>query len=106
MVAVIYLNILTFHGDFSSQAYLISSLALNVTTGLASFNFVFPLVINLIFFKTFRREFFYYFTRIKPIDGTVEPTITGRRNGINTITQGGISMITMNRSVALKNTRR
>lgn len=102
MVNVIYYNILTFRGNFTSRTYLITSLLLSFTTGLASCNFVFPLVVNLIFFKTFRREFFYYFTRFRPIDGSVRPTNTGqsiRRNGLHTITTGGISMITMNRSL-------
>jgi hypothetical protein len=71
MIVGIYLNILTYNGDFTSPAYLIASLALSLSTVLASCNFAFPLIVNLIFFKAFRREFFFYFTRWKFIGGSV-----------------------------------
>jgi hypothetical protein len=58
MVVGIYQNILKYNGDYTSQAYLISNLAFSISGGLASFSLAFPLVVNTIFFKAFRREFF------------------------------------------------
>jgi hypothetical protein len=104
MVVSIYLNIFTYNGDSSSPAYLIANLALSISTLLASCNFAFPLIVNCIFFRAFRREFFYYFTRFKFIGGSVRPTnsvFVTRRNNINS--KGGISMITMDRSVEIRN---
>jgi hypothetical protein len=104
MIVGIYLNILTYNGDFTSPAYLIASLALSLSTVLASCNFAFPLIVNLIFFKAFRREFFFYFTRWKFIGGSVRPSnsvLVTRKNKMNTM--GGISMITMNRSMEIRN---
>ena len=76
----------------TSQAYLITSV-------MASLNFVFPLAVNLIFFGTFRREFFYYFSGLKLINGSVRPTNTGTDRNKN-ITDGGIRMIQINGPVA------
>jgi len=92
MVVGIYFNILTYNRDLTSQAYLITRLVFSIASVLASFNFVFPLVVNLIFFGTFRREFFYYFTRLKLINGSVRPTNTDTGRNKN-ITGGGINMI-------------
>ena len=96
MVVGIYQNILKYNGDYTSQAYLISNLVFSISGGLASFSLAFPLVVNTIFFKAFRREFFYFFTRSKPRNGSVRPTntiIVNRRINLNN--NGGTSMIAM-----------
>jgi hypothetical protein len=104
MIVGIYLNILTYNGDFSSPAYLIANLALSISTLLASCNFAFPLIVNCIFFRAFRREFFYFFSKFKFNGGSVRPSnsvFLSRRNNINS--KGGISMITMDRSAEMRN---